>query len=74
MTSVSNDERRDALERKKKQEEYHRILDQQLAEKQQRKQQELEMRRQLLDTDDVDENAKSLDSSKCTRFPTNCLS
>lgn len=41
------------MERKKKQEEYRRILDQQLAEHKQRKQEELQ-RQRLLEADDFE--------------------
>lgn len=57
MTSIGRDERRESVDRKKKQEEYHRILDQQLAEKKERKLQE-----KLIQLDDL-ENTTSHETS-----------
>ena len=59
---VVRDEQRDAIERRKKQEEYHRVLDQQLAEHKQKKQQEL-MNKKLLEADDI-ENISNPNTSK----------
>ena len=50
---TSDADQNDAVERKKKQEEYRRILDQQLAEHKQRKQEELQ-RQKLLEADDFE--------------------
>lgn len=61
MTSIESDERRETVERKKKQEEYHRILEQQIAEKRQRKQKE---KRSQLDVDDLENTTTSHETSK----------
>ena len=50
---TSDADQNNAVERKKKQEEYRRILDQQLAEHKQRKQEELQ-RQKLLEADDFE--------------------
>lgn len=61
MMSIGRDERREVVDRKKKQEEYHRILDQQMAEHEQRK---LKEKQSQLDVDDLENTTTSSQTSK----------